>query len=887
MNREQMTPERWHRIETLFEAALERAPQERAAFLDEACGGDEALRQQVMDLLNCHKEAGSFMEAPVGRGAAQMWLQDEAASLVGRRIGPYRLTRRIGQGGMGEVYLAVRADEQYHKQVAVKLIRRGLDNAAIIRRFRQERQILARLDHPHIAKLLDGGTTEEGLPYFVMEYIEGVSITDYCDRHMLSTVERLKLVRQVCAAVGYAHRNLVVHRDLKPSNILVTAEGVPKLVDFGIAKILHPESASQTIETTTEVRPMTPEYASPEQVRGEPITTASDVYSLGVVLYELLTGHRPYRLKTGRPLEMMRAICEEEPERPSTAISREEERSLRREGEDEPGGDQSRVTAGEERSAGGVTVQVISRRRGTTPERLRRRLKGDLDAIVMKALRKESERRYASVEQMSEDIRRHLEGLPVMARRGTFRYRAGKFIRRHWAGVVAAAAIVLTLIGGIVATAWQARVAARERDKARREAQKVERINSFLQQVFGAAHPFRKGRQVTVVEALHDAAQRMEEELADQPEVLAMTHRSIGIIYYSIGLFDAAEPHLRAALKLHRDIYGDEHPETAQSLFALGYFLWLKGAPAEAEGVLKKYLEISRRSAGDQSREVADALLQLGLVMNQKGDLAAAESFYREALTRYRKLLGEEDKHVAYALNNLAVLKSYQGDLDAAEKLYRRVIAIQRKLPADRENQINLATNLQNLGATLKTKGRYAEAEPLLREALDLRRRLLGENHPWIATAQIHWGDLLYRRGRYAEAEREIRAALRLQRETLPEGHIDLARALVVLGQILTSKGEPEAGEPYLREALAIRKKGLARGHVLISLAEGALGQCLMAQGRYAEAEPLLVQSYDEIHTSQGDRDPRTAEALNRLVVLYDAWRKPQRAAQYRALIPR
>ncbi len=883
MNRERMTPERWHRIETLFEAALERPPRERAAFLDEACGGDEGLRQQVIDLLSYHEEAGSFMEALVGREAAQAWLQDSSASLVGQRIGPYRLIRQIGHGGMGEVYLAVRADEQYHKQVAIKLIRRGLDNAAIIRRFRRERQILANLNHPHIAKLLDGGTTEEGQPYFVMEYIEGVSITDHCDRHRLSTVERLKLFQQVCAAVGYAHRNLVVHRDLKPSNILVTAEGVPKLVDFGIAKILDPGLVSQTPETTTEVRPMTPEYASPEQVRGEPITTASDVYSLGVVLYELLTGHRPYRVRTGQPLEMMRAICEEEPERPSTAISREEGRMGEGEGEADSGHPLA-ADAGS-LSTGGLTVEAISRRRGTTPEQLRRRLRGDLDAIVLKALRKEPERRYPSVEQMAEDIRRHLEGLPVMARRGTFTYRAGKFMQRHWAGAAAVVTLILTLIGGIVATTWQAQIAAQQRDKARREARKAERINAFLQQVFGAAHPARKGRQVTVVDALHDAAQRVEKALADQPEVLATTHRTIGIIYYSIGLLDASEPHLRMALKLHRDIYGDEHPETAQSLYALGYFLWLKGESAEAESVLREYLEVIRRSAGDQSQAVADAFLQLGLVMNQKGDLAAAESLYQEALKRYRQLFGEEHKQVAAVLNNLAVLKSYQGDLDAAEALYRRVIAIRRKLPADRENQANLATNLQNLGATLKTGGRYAEARPLLREALDLRRELLGEHHPWVAIAQIHWGDLLYRQGQYAEAEREIRAALRLQREALPEGHIDLARSLVVLGRILTSKGEPAAGELHLREALAIRKKALARGHVLISLAEGALGECLMTQRRYAEAEPLLVHSYDEIHISQGDRDPRTTAALKRLVTLYDAWQKPERAAQYRALL--
>src|SRR5262249_37724962 len=389
-----MTPERWEQVEEIFNAALDLPVDERGAFLSEACGDDLSLRKQIEYLIKCHEQAGAFIETPAEihdsllPDCHPVTLQPDA--MVGRQIGVYRLVREIGRGGMGAVYLAVRADDQYQKRVALKLIRRGMDTKDILRRFRHERQILASLNHPYIAQLLDGGTTEDGLPYFAMEYVEGQPITNYCDTHKLTIAERLKLFRQVCEAVQYAHQNLVVHRDLKPSNILITADGAPKLLDFGIAKLLNPELSAQTIEpTVTALRLMTPEYASPEQVRGEPVTTASDVYSLGVVLYELLTAHRPYRLKSRSPHEIFRTVCEIEPERPSAVINRVET-----------------TTSDDGATLVSLTPEIVSRAREEQPEKLRRRLQGDLDNIVLMAMRKEPQRRYAMVNQLSEDIRR-------------------------------------------------------------------------------------------------------------------------------------------------------------------------------------------------------------------------------------------------------------------------------------------------------------------------------------------------------------------------------------------------------------------------------------------------------------------------------------------------
>jgi eukaryotic-like serine/threonine-protein kinase len=437
-----MTPERWQKVEELFHLSLEREASQRAAFLDEACAGDPDLRDRVESLLAYDERESDFLET-LASGVRSDWLDEgQHVPMVGRRVGPYQVTREIGRGGMGAVYLAVRADDQYQKQVAIKLIKHGMDTETILRRFRTERQILANLDHPNIAKLLDGGTTDEGLSYFIMDYVEGLPIDLYCDTQKLTTGQRLRLFRTVCSAVAYAHQNRVVHRDLKPGNILVTAQGVVKLLDFGVAKLLNPEASSKTTGGTAgALRPMTPEYASPEQVRGSAITPASDIYSLGVLLYELLTGHRPHRVQSRTPQEIEHAICEEEPEKPSTVISRVEEAPDR----DCP-----------------LTPASVSETREGQPDKLRRRLAGDLDTIVLMALRKEPERRYGSVELLSEDIRRHLEGLPVIARHDAFGYRSAKFIKRNKAAVIAATLSAGIILGLVMAAALSYRLLFRD-----------------------------------------------------------------------------------------------------------------------------------------------------------------------------------------------------------------------------------------------------------------------------------------------------------------------------------------------------------------------------------------------------------------------------------------
>src|SRR5215467_10401123 len=423
-----VNPEQWQVIRRIFHQAIDLPSSERDAFILQAADGDESLRIEVQSLLASHDRAGSFIESAGGHVATVNLDRVRPDDMIGRRVGAYRIVREIGRGGMGAVYQGVRDDTEFSKTVAIKLIRTGMSTDSVVRRFLSERQILANLDHPNIARLLDGGTSEEGLPYFVMEYIEGQPLGEYCDTHRLATDERLLLFRDICSAVHFAHQNLVIHRDIKPGNLLVTPAGKVKLLDFGIAKLLLP-GPGRDETTQAAARAMTPDYASPEQVRGDPITTSSDVYSLGVLLYELLTGHRPYRITTGSPVEIIRAICEQEPDKPSTAVAKV--RAL-------PDGESDTVVR--------LTPESVSKARASQPDKLRRQLEGDLDNIILKAMRKEPQRRYASAEQLSEDLRRYLEGLPVIARKDTLGYRAGKFVRRHKAGVVVLALLLILAV---------------------------------------------------------------------------------------------------------------------------------------------------------------------------------------------------------------------------------------------------------------------------------------------------------------------------------------------------------------------------------------------------------------------------------------------------------
>lgn len=724
------------------------------------------------------------------------------------RIGPYRALKELGRGGMGRVYLAARADEQYQQRVAIKVIRADVDRDEVVSRFRRERQILASLDHPNISRFLDGGATEDGRPYFVMEYVEGKAIDRYCDRQTLSIPERLKLFRQLCSAVEYAHRNLIVHRDIKPGNILVTAEGVPKLLDFGIAKLVNPGLSGEG-GTMTGLA-MTPEYGSPEQARGEPVTTVSDVYSLGVLLYLLLTGHLPYRFKTRQTLDVLRAVCEDEPDKPSTAVAR--------------AGD-----AGGQ----GPTAEEVSRTRDGSPEQLRRRLSGDLDTILLMALRKEPSRRYASVEALSEDLRRYLEGLPIKARKATISYRTGKFLRRNWAGVSGAGLVILLIMGFSVSTLVQSRRLRTERDKA-------SRVSSLLVDLFKVSNPSEaRGNTVTAREILDKGAERIRSELRGEPEVRAALMGTIGNVYDDLGLHDQAEELLRESLEIRKQVLGSENPDVAASLH------------------------------------------DLAKVLYRKNDYDGAEARYREALAMRRQLLGNEHPDVAETLNWLALVVNEKGDYDGAEALLREALAMRRRLFGNEHPDVAMTMN--GLASVLEGKGDYAAAEVLVRDALGTLRKLLGNDHPDVAYTLNVLGEVSSDAGKSAEAEEAFKESLEIGRRIFPPDHVYILVALVGLGDALVAQGEARQAETVLREGIEIGRKILPKDASDVAMAESALGSCLTQLRRFDEAESLLLGSY-QILMAKKRASPATRRARQHVIDLYNAWGKPDKAREYAAI---
>jgi serine/threonine-protein kinase len=899
-----MTPEQWQRIQEIFDVAVEMQEEQRANFLDEACAYDLILRHQVESLIYSSKEADDFIEAAILEAANDA---TEIQSETNAKIGAYRIEREIARGGMGAVYLAVRDDDEFQKQVAIKLVR-GINNKELLRRFRSERQILANLDHPNIARLLDGGTTDNGTPYVVMEYVDGIPIDEYCDRQRLSTKERLQLFRKVCDAIKYAHQNLVVHRDIKPSNILVASDSTPKLLDFGIAKLLNAESSPQTVAITrTDMRLMTPEYASPEQARGETITTASDIYSLGVVLFELLTGHRPYQFKNYLPQEMERIICECEPKKPSTAITSD----LQRTGKNKDGETQR------------VNAEMLSKRRASS-DKLRKQLSGDLDNIVLMALRKEPERRYSSVEQFSDDIRRHLEGLPISARHDTFSYRANKFIKRHVVGVAVTTAVVLLIAALVGFYTWRL---TQERNRAKAEATKAEQVAAFLTQLFEASDPGQtKGETVTAKELLDRGAAKIEKELAGQPDVQAKMMVVMGEAYRRLGFYDQSKLLFERSLETRRKLYGEENVDVAESLDSLGYLLFNQDKYEEGAKLLRQSLEMRRRLLGNQHLDVAASMTHLAIVFrNMGGNDDEAESLYRQALAIRRMNLGNDHPDVADTMNNLAVLlqdkgaydesetlfrqvielerKRYgdehpdlsgtmndlamllqeKGDYEAAEPLFRRVLFLDRKILGDEHPDTVVSMN--NLGTLLQQLGKYDEAESLLRQAISVEIKIKGENHWSVAFYQARLAKVFQAKGDYENAEKIYRQSLSLYRKNFDEDNKYIAAAMFGLGTLFNDKGEPQNAEPLLRKSLKILKDTLSPGHHLLAEAEGELGECLTKLQKYDEAEPLLLNSYNSVNSKFGAKDKRTATATQRLIKLYESSGQPDKAAQYRALL--
>jgi eukaryotic-like serine/threonine-protein kinase len=819
----------------------------------------------VESLLLADEQAATFLARPPS--SPRRARRDDAAeppAPVRDHVGAYRLLGKIGQGGMSTVYLASRDDLPYECRVALKLVKPGMEAEHTLERFRQERQILAELNHPHVARLLDGGNSEDGRPYFVMEYVEGLPIDDYCEAHAVPLDGRLKLFQAVCSAVQYAHRNLVVHRDLKPSNILVTPEGVPKLLDFGIAKLLHRKPWPDALDRTGAWPSLwTPHYASPEQVQGRSVTTASDVYSLGVILYKLLSGQRPYSFQVPTPREIERVVCGVDPAPPSAA------------------------------AASG---------------RLRRQLAGDLDNIVLMALRKEPARRYASVQDLAEDLRRYLAGLPVAARRSTVGYRARKFVGRHAAGLAASTLACASLLAGTAMAVWQARTALEERSRAETQRARAEQVSAFLVDIFKISDPFRigdpgrsKGAQITAREILERGASRIAEELRDQPEVRATLMDTIGVVYQNLGLHEPADRLLTGALEARRGLLSAEHPDLADSLAHLASLRVSQARPNEAadlsrqalairvraygrrnvrvaeslqtlaqalqivdnpetESAVRQALEIRRATLGDDHLDVADSLFTLAWWYLAHDRYAEAESAFTEALGIQTRRLGNDHPTVIETRSSLAVLFYRQGRYVDAARLYREALASWRRTQS--EDHPGRADLQSGLAVMLSSLGRYDEAEVLQRQALEGRRALRGADDPSVDNSLNHLGNLLHQRGRYAEAEAALREALRMRIARWGPGHRSVAVTLTGLGRVRLARGDA-TGAARLFEEAASRWRALLGDDTLgVAEALDGLARVRQAQGDPAAAAELFERAVAIRRKGLGVRHPHLADSL-------------------------
>jgi serine/threonine protein kinase len=894
--------------QSLFLAALELpTPGERAAYLRGACGDDPARRAAVEALLAAHERSENVLDAPPAPAAAPGLTSayQSITEVVGTLVGPYKLLQQIGEGGFGVVFMAEQ-EQPVRRKVALKIIKPGMDTKEVIARFESERQALALMDHPNIARVLDTGATDSGRPFFVMELVHGVPITRFCDEGRLTPRERLELFVQVCHAIQHAHQKGIIHRDIKPSNVLVTMyddKPVPKVIDFGVAKAVEQRLTERTVFTQFGTMVGTFEYMSPEQaaMNAFGVDTRSDIYSLGVLLYELLTGTTPLerkRLRAAALDELLRLIKEEEPPRPSTRLS----------------------------TARGLAAIAAARK--TEPARLSRLVRGEVDWIVMKCLEKDRTRRYETANGLARDIDRHLRDEAVEACPPSAGYRLKKLARKHRGALAVAASVAALLVAGAAVSTWQAVVATRakqaalaERDRAARaegdasrerdravkeraraeqEAAVAEAVNNFLEDDLlaqASLHVQAQSKQkpdpdIKVRTVLDRAARGIEGKFRDQPLVEASIRSTIGWTYKELGQLPAAQIHLERALELYRRERGAEHGRTLQMHHRLAAVYIMQGNSAQAERACREGLETARRALGDDHPTTLIFMTRLAYARIGQGDYAAAEQLSSQVLSARRRLQGEEHRETIGTMALLGEIYLEQGKFAEAETILIRVYDFHRRPGADRSRSWPGAAAAQALAFLYSTQGQYARAEPLFLEALEVVRRFHGEEHFDHVDKMMQLGEMYRRQHKTDQAEKQLRQALEIGQRVLGEEHVLTLRFRENLATVYLDQGKYAEAEALLREGLRIRegvkdRHSFSRKAHYLGVTQSLLGGSLLGQKKYAEAEPLLLEGYHGIKTGEQIfplwyRMTWLLGALERLVQLYDAWGKPDEAARWR-----
>ena len=794
-----MDTQRWQRVGEIFDAVVEASAGERAEVLARLCADDAELRREVETLLAADASATAFEhDADSARGGVAADWAEAVDAEAHRRIGPWRLLRELGRGGMGVVYLAERADGQFEQRAALKLVKRGMDTEAVHARFLRERQILARLQHPHIAHLIDGGIADDGRSWFAMEYVDGEPLLDWCAARRAGLRQRLNLFQDICAAVQFAHGQLIVHRDIKPSNILVTAAGEAKLLDFGIAKLLDDSGVGATIDA--QQRPLTPAYAAPEQLRGEPVTTATDIYALGVVLYELLAGRRPFALGDAATAAQVAQA-------------------------------QSTAEALAPSKAGGVDAPL--------PPRL---LRGDLDTIVLTALQREPQRRFATAEALSTDVRRYLAGRPISARRDRIAYRMRKFVGRHRLGVAASVLGVCALFATLGFALWQARAKTREAENSKQ-------VTQFITGLFEGADPAQaRGKSLSAQDLLDQGAQRLRGESTIDPRVRARLLHTVATTYTNLGLYDRALPLAQEALALNRTDPTRVDAEVAESLDSLGRIYRLKADYARAEPLLRGALAMRQHVLPADDPAIIESLDHLAALDRAKGNFKDADTLLAQAVKSAQRRFGTQSVETARYLDDFASNLDDLGKRTDAEALYRRALAMrERNLGAD---DPEVATSLLNLGTHLDESGNYDAALPLLEHALAIRKKIYGPRHPLVAFAEIDVAGVYEDENRLDGAEKMAEDALVICRADLPADHPKTNEALNMLAMAHMLRRDFTGAVPLAQEVLARFTKSLGPDHPDTLVAKNNLAFALLHAGRPADAEVLLR---DALARKRGD----------------------------------